>query len=185
VAERLALSSVWTQSMAGVRPREWEAGAIHAALAAEHDPQVRLLGALMKAQAALDRRDGPASQRDFLAYAELLHQGGLQGVAAPLRPALLLPLVVYLAQFEGQASAARAWFEAAKGGMSEPHALAHARAALAWAEGRPVEALAEAERALAAGPQSQDPGAWAAARDDLLALQERLRATAPSPASAA
>lgn len=176
VAERLALSTLWTQSVAGVRPRDWDRAAIEAASAAKNDPQVRLLGALMLAQASLDRRDMDAAHRDFTAYARLLHQGGLACMAAPLRPALQLPVVVYLGQFLRDAAAARAWLLASPGGMSEAHAQAHARAAVALAEGHATLARREAEAALALGPKSQDPGAWAAAQDDLQALLRALPA---------
>lgn len=174
VAERLALSTLWTQSVGGVRPRDWDRAAIEAASAAQNDPQVRLLGALMRAQASLDRRDLDAAQRDFAVYARLLHQGGLACMAAPLRPALQLPVVVYLGQFARDAAAARAWLLASPGGLSEPHAQAHARAAVALAEGHEALARREAEAALALGAQSQDPGAWSAAQDDLQALLQAL-----------
>lgn len=176
VDERLALSTVWAQSMAGVRPRDWALTAIKTAMAAQHDPQVRLLGALMKAQASLDRRDLATAAGDFAAYAQLLHDGGFASLAATLRPALLLPVVVYLGQFRHESEAARAWLAVAAGGMAEPHAQAHGRAALAFAEGHWAQARTDAEQALALGAKSQDPGAWQAARDDLQALLRALPA---------
>lgn len=179
--ERLAFATLWTQSMAGVRPRDWDPDALAAASQAQADGQVALFGALMQALATLDRRDPVAARHEFERYAERLHaKGALAQVAAPFRPGLLLPVAVYLGQFAGHAAAARAWWEASSGGTVEPHARAHARAAVAWAEGRWADARVAAEEARLLGQASIDPGGWQATQADLDELLERLDAVMPS-----
>ncbi len=180
--ERLALSTLWTQSMTGVRPRDWDASAIAAAAQAQTDAQVALFGALMQAQCDLDRRDLGAARCSFERYAQQLHaDGALARVAAPFRAGLMLPVATYLGQFVGHAAAAREWLEASSGGMVEPHARAHARAAVAWAEGRWADARLAAEEAFRLGASSVDPGGWVATETDLGDLLERLSAVPLTP----
>lgn len=189
VLRRLELAGVVGQSMAGLRPREWPAPQLQAIADQAQAPMLRTGARLMAAQSLDDAElasSPPAHSPAVQAYADFardLHQDGLRHYPGPFRSALMLPLATFLAQRLHQPQAARAWLEAAQGGVVEPHERLHAEAALAAAEGRLEEAAALAGRALAVLGKSSDAGGQRMSRDRLLALQSVAQAAPGGGAS--
>lgn len=180
----LALSAVVAQSHAGVRPRALDAELV-ALLSSPVPPSDRMhrtavllaAAALVQAHVALDRGAYPRAAVAYRSFATQLERGAWFAMPAGFRQSMALSLVVWLAQHAGDAAAARAWWQAARGHVADAAFGAYADAALAHAEGRDVEALAHVEVARRALPMSVDRGTAAMLADGLDALELECRPT--------
>jgi hypothetical protein len=153
VHERLAMTLLQAQALAGRRPRDWDAGLVQTITQAQADPQARLTGPLFSLAVAWDHGHSEAAAEAALRYAERLHSDDYAQTTALLRRALLLPMVVYLAEDRGDPAAAQRWWDAALAlmqGMAMPHDELHAEAALTLAQGDRKAAAELARRGLEA-----------------------------------
>lgn len=153
VHERIAMTLLQAQALAGRRPRDWDAGLVQTVTQAQADPQARLMGPLFALAVAWDQGHSEAAAEAALRYAERLHSDDYANTAALMRRALLLPMVVYLAEDRGDPAAAQRWWDAALAlmqGLAQPHDELHAEAALTLAQGDRKAAAELARRGLEA-----------------------------------
>lgn len=168
VEAEVALTTISLGSLAGQRPRDWDPALVERALQLPRDTSRGVLAQLIAHSFVLDRGDIDAA-RVYLneALANRHHVPQLS------RPALLLQGAYFAAIHDGDAVAARTYFdEAGEGALMGPEARMVAEAAVLHAEGKPgvEELLAKAEAGL---PDSMDRGGAQMMLDDIRMLRAR------------
>ncbi len=167
VAEaRALLAMVAGTSVAGTRPRDYDAHLVARIQSIAGPPSLRLAAAMLKGLRALDRGESAA---EFFA---LIPEGFLE-VPAGMRQGYAVWLVWYHAVERGDVALAEQWSKAAQGGLVDPAMRALADASLAFAQRDPMAARAAIVRGLQ-GPAGIDAGAAMLVRDLLRALEGRL-----------
>lgn len=170
----LLMVALMSHSLAGTRPRDYDAALIARARVLDDGQQplqtasldyydyLRLLdlGDIAAAGTAIDRIGA-------------LYEACPQG----LRQAFAVELAYFSAACRNDATQAKQWLERGRGGLVEAAPRARSEAALALAEGRLDVARAAIARAEAALRHSYDPGGAQLIADQL----QRLRERAPAP----
>ncbi|MCI0571565.1 MAG: M50 family metallopeptidase [Myxococcaceae bacterium] len=174
-AERwCAMSALTSTSMAGVRPRDWSASLVALATAYPDGEPDDVSSMLLAYTWALDRGAPARAELHLVRALELVDR-----LPEASRPAVALEGAFLAAHHQGDASVARAWLDRGDGGVVAPHVRRRATAAVLLAEGRPVEALHEAEEGLRLVVHAADAGGARMDREWLEALQRRARSLVP------
>jgi hypothetical protein len=168
IEAEVALTTLFTSSMAGKRPRDWDPELIDRSLRIPAQSARGPLARLLAHSSALDRGDVERA-RSYLAEA-MEHYREVTPMA---RPALQLAAATFAALHDRDAAAARRWLdEAGEGAMVGAHTRLFAEAAVLHAEGRPgVEPKLEA--AESALDTSIDVGDALMLRDEIADLRAR------------
>lgn len=170
VAEsRTLLAIVAGDSLAGTRPRDYDARIVARMRGLDGPPPVKLAAAMLEALHALDR--GESAEAFFAMIPEHFLE-----VPAGMRQGYAAWLVWYHGTVRGDAALAAQWADAAKGGLVDPALRALADASLAFVNGDTAQSRAAIARGLT-GSAGLDPGATKLIRDLLRALSERLDRT--------
>ena len=171
VEAEVALTAVSTSSLAGTRPRDWDAAMLARAMSLPGTSSKMPLALLLAHLHALDRGDVEEARR--LLHASL---AGLDQLARLWRTSILLQAAEFSAMHDRDAASARRYLQqAGPGALVSEGARALAEAAVLHAEGAPGvdERLDKAEADL---PNAIDKGGAVMARDQIAALRQ-LRAS--------
>lgn len=167
VAESRALLAIIAgASLAGTRPRDYDAGIVARMSALDGPPALKLAAGMLQGLHALDRGE---SADAFFA----MIPGYFLEVPAGMRQGYAAWLMWYHGVVRNDAALATQWAAVAKGGFVDPPMRALADASLAFAQGDLAASRAAIERGLT-GPSGLDPGASFLIRDLLRALSARL-----------
>lgn len=156
----LATLVITSQSLTGVRPRDWDAALVERAATLDTTPFNLATGNLSAYYRALDRGELEPARR-FLARAFE------QRAAWPeaFQPAIVLEAAFWAARYDADAERAAHILALAPNPAFNRHTLLRAEAALALLRGDRAAALALVEQALAAVERESDRGLVAAQRD--------------------
>lgn len=168
---QLAMLTLTSLSMSGVRPRDWPEPVL-AGLEVEEAGPFQLSRRTLAHAAALDRGDLVAARHYLVGVVEAL------GEAPPaLQPSIAGEALWYEAVLRRDPVAAAPWFALTQlPGITEPWMRPRAALALAIAHGDTTTAAGERELALATLSDSMDPGG-------ALAIADQIRLTASPPQS--
>lgn len=145
VGEReVAVLALTAATAGGVRPREWPAGLVAAALAVEEGTAMDVAARVYAAERAADL-GGADEAQDHLDRAAEIARG-----MSPMLRSIVAVEAAWLRATRGDVAGGRADLSDADGPFVERHALHRARAAVFLAEGDRAGALREAEEGLAA-----------------------------------
>lgn len=165
VVERSTLMQIFTQSLNGVRPRDWDSSAIDRLSRMESEDPLRSVGsALYLLYRAMDFRNDADTAR----YQKLL-QDGVDGYPSGFRQAIYVELAI-CAWLAGDADAARKHLKSSKGGVVEKSRRLLAHAALAKLEGRNEDCARDRSQAIKALDQASDAGQRKLTEDQLAML---------------
>lgn len=165
VIERSALMQLFAQSLDGVRPREWDSGAIdELSKMASVDPLRRTGGALYLLLRAMDLQNSA----DVARYRTVLEQS-VEGYPSGFRQSLHVELAI-CAWLAGETDAVRRHLAASKGGLVEKSRRLLAYAALAKLEGRNADCERDRALALEALAKASDAGQKKLTEDQLAML---------------
>lgn len=159
----LALLALSAQSVAGIRPRDWDPELVRRAAGTGGSHNAHPIATLLAYRHALDQGDVAGAGRHLQDALRSRH------AAAPLyRPGLSLEAAWYEAVYRRDAAAARAWYARMEAtGPVEAYAKPRADAAIHLAERDLAAARRSAERARALLGQSVDTGSALAMTEDL------------------
>jgi hypothetical protein len=153
---RILSAALWD----GIRPREWDAALVERILAARNGSPSDVIANLYGYYHALDTcRIECAGKLIDLAAA----QCGKSPVN--FHQAVSVEAAFFEGRYRSSATRARQWLEQVKHGQVEEQTRLRGEAAVLLAEGRRVEASEKVQAALAALPQSADPGGALAETD--------------------
>lgn len=155
--QRALILALQAASIAGTRPRDWDAQLLSATLAVEGQPGFRGAAEIMAYYAALD---GGAVETagEHLARALALGPKLPKGFVE----AVYLEAAYFEATHRQAAAVARAYLDRAGGSLAEGHSRLRAEAAVLWAEGEHRAARAAAAQAVRLAARSYDRGTAAA-----------------------
>ncbi len=158
-----AILAVLTQSISGVRPRDWDAGTVAALdIDTGADPMAESALAFLTSR-AFDTGDAPAARAALARRVEDWDEG-----PSVTRGGLAADAALFEAGVRGDAERARAWLERVPArGITDPSQVETARAAMHAAEGDLTSAQVSADAARAALVGALDAGG-AVARQDWL-----------------
>lgn len=146
--QRLRLAAIIGRNFSGHRPADWDFDELQSIVQESTQAMLKTSALLLAAQVLDDRPDDQHARAGFEALAKDLCAGGLAAYPLPFRAALVLPIVIYLAQRCGNADAAQRWLDAVPAGVEEPHERLHAKSAICKLRGEAAKAQAFALEAL-------------------------------------
>lgn len=162
VIERARLLQVAAQSLAGVRPRDWEQESVDGLV---HDESTEPLRQIAGWQLLLYRAMDTGNDRDLRHYQALLVQG-VERFPDGFRQAIHVDLAI-CAGLRGDREAAHQHLSSSKGGVVEKSRRLLGQAVVAELEGRWEDSRLHAEAAARALPQAMDPGLAELTREQL------------------
>ena len=174
----VALTAIALSSIAGRRPRDWDQGLLAQAMTSSLEWGRRAAAHVLAHLHALDRQD-IAAAREHLQSAI----ANLNDVPMMSRAGIQLQAAQFAALYDGDARAARAALEGARGGalVSSSEQFFTQAAVLHVEGGAGVEALLD--KAEASLPDAIDRGSTRLRRDQIAALRAARRPGGPAPGS--
>lgn len=167
VVERSALMQIFTQSLNGVRPRDWDASTIEELSKIDPEDPLRLTGgSLYLLYRAMDSRNNA----DIARYRKLL-EDGVDAYPSGFKQSIFVELAI-CAWLAGEADDARRYFEASKGGVVEKSRRLLAKAALAKLEGRNEDCERDRLLVIKALAKASEAGEAKPTEDQLARLNE-------------
>ncbi len=178
-----AVLAVFAQSVAGVRPRDWDADLMDRLGHAAGVSLAESAGSLVTAR-AVDTGDADAARAALVRRID-----GWAALPPGIRGGLVADAALFEAGARGDAARAQAWLDRlpTRAVLADPGGLALAQAATAWADRDAEAARARAEAARATLADALDAGTAAARRDWLagFGVGERGREAPPAAPRAA
>jgi len=166
VIERSAIMQIFAQSLAGVRPRDWDSAAVDELSKIDSDDPLRRTGSsLFLLARAMDR----GHDSDITRYRALL-EDGVDGYPSGFRQSIHVELAV-CAWLAGDMDAIRRHLKASKGGVVEKSRRLLAHAALAKLEGRDEDCERDRLLAIKALAKASDAGQRKLTEDQLAMLE--------------
>jgi hypothetical protein len=167
VIERAAILQICSESLDGVRPRDWDASAIKELTTRESkDPLRSAGGSLYLFYRAMDCRN----DADIMRYRKLL-ESGVDHFPSGFRQSIYVELAIS-AWLVGETEAVRQNLEASKGGIVEKSRRLLAQAGLAKLEGREADCQRDCLLTLKALEKASDAGIRKFTEDQLQILIE-------------
>lgn len=167
VVERTTLLQISAQSLAGVRPRDWDSEAIRKVAQLTSDEPLRQISAW---QLLLLRSSDCGDASGIKKYGELL-AANVDRFPDGFRQAIHAELAI-CAGLAGKLELAKNHLSNAKGGVVEPSRRFLAAAIIATLEQSSAQAIDLREKALRSLNSTMDPGVGKLTRDQILALAE-------------
>lgn len=171
VRSRILLTALLGQSMSGVRPRDTDGEILRQVLdSPDREPLRRLSAELLAFLRNWDSGVVDAAEIHLLAI-----ESGIDDYPDGFRQVLAIELALFAALQRGDAASARAWMQRAKGGVVDEARRELAEAATAFVEGDNSITRQALDRGLSRLRQASDSGLAVMTRDQLAALQSRLK----------
>lgn len=170
VMHRQKITALSSQSLAGLRPRDWDSELLHDILQScdSMQPLFQTASYHLALLAALDRGDSEAAHN----YAEWLSKH-TTNYPVGIRQGLTLELCLYALR-SGDLKSARRWYSESKGGLVDQSRRNLVEAELANAEGRRDDVVRRIEQARTQLSKSMDAGVAVMTADDLTNLRDRI-----------
>lgn len=170
VAERSALMRIFTQSLDGVRPRDWDPSAIEELSRMDSEDPLRKTGsALYLLYRAMDFRN----DFDIVRYRKLL-EDGIDGYPTGFKQSIYVELAI-CAWLAGDTDTVRQHLKASKGGVVDKSRKLLAHAALAQLERRNDDCKRDRFQAIKALEKASDAGLRKLTENQLTLLEDGLR----------
>ena len=166
VVERARLLQLAAQSLAGIRPRDWNQEAVDRLVNGGAAEPIRQIAAW---QLLLHRAMDTGNDRDLRHYQELLAQG-VDRFPDGFRQAIHVDLAI-CAGLQGDREPARRHLSWSRGGVVETSRRLLGKAIVAQLDGRFEESRINAEDAIRALPMALDPGLAELTREQIGRLQ--------------
>ena len=168
---RFVLGIVLGQDGAGIRPKDWSVGDIQSAMNGVTDPVLRVAGYSILATHAEDNRDPVVLENAYEAFAQCLHEGGLDSYPVAFRAELVLPVAIFIAEYYRDPDLAEKWMKLGQRPLFAPYYLPCAYAMIASCRGNSAEAARLASDARAMLSSSSAPGSGIIYQEKMLKIE--------------